>query len=150
MVEISVRPATPADQEVLARIYRRASLMNDGDRAALLAHPAALRLRDDLITDGRTLVAVMDSTVVGFASTSSIRPGVLELDDLFSDPGWLRRGVARRLIQHVVAQTAQEGVTRLEVTANDHALDFYRAVGFVTDGRVETELGVGTRMHVDI
>jgi len=43
-----------------------------------------------------------------------------------------------------------EGVTRLEVTANDHALDFYRAVGFVPDGRTETGFGAGTRMHLGI
>jgi len=51
---------------------------------------------------------------------------VLELDDLFTDPVLMRRGAARALIEHAVSRAAANGVHRIDVTANPHALDFYR------------------------
>src|SRR3954464_11791326 len=129
---MAVRAATAADEPAVARIFRRASLSNAGDRDALLAHPEALVLADDLIARGRTRVATTpDGTVVGFASTRPGGRGVLELDDLFVDPLARRRGAARQLVRRIVADAAAEGVVRMEVTANPHALDFYAAVGFV-------------------
>src|SRR3954468_1708711 len=79
-----VRDARPADQPALERVFRRASLSNAGDRAALLANPEFLALDTTLIGRGRTRVATLaDDTIVGFASTSRVEDGVLELDDLF-------------------------------------------------------------------
>jgi ribosomal protein S18 acetylase RimI-like enzyme len=42
------------------------------------------------------------------------------------------------------------GVSRLEVTANSHALGFYREVGFVDIGTAETEFGAARRMALMI
>jgi ribosomal protein S18 acetylase RimI-like enzyme len=148
---IVVREATAADGPAVARIFRSASLSNPGDRDVLLAHPDALVLDDGLLARGRTRVATSDDgAVVGFASTRPTGPGVLELDDLFVDPGARRRGAARQLMHRIVAEAVADHVLRIEVTANPHALDFYEAVGFVADARQETELGSGLRMHLDV
>ena len=90
-----------------------------------------------------------DGTIVGFASTRPTQAAVVELDDLFVEPAWMRRGVARTLMKSVAAQAVAEGVTRVEVTANEHALEFYLAVGFIPDGPADTEFGPGLRMHLD-
>jgi ribosomal protein S18 acetylase RimI-like enzyme len=42
------------------------------------------------------------------------------------------------------------GAERLEVTANEHALGFYTAAGFVDCGVTETEFGVARRMVLAI
>jgi ribosomal protein S18 acetylase RimI-like enzyme len=151
MNTIHVREAHAADEPVLARIFRRASLSHAGDRDALLADPEALTLSDDLLARGRTRVATFaDGTVVGFVTTRPTDPGVLELDDLFVDPDAMRRGVARHLILRVATEAAGEDVARIDVTANVHALGFYNAVGFVAGARVDTEFGPGQRMHLDV
>jgi GNAT superfamily N-acetyltransferase len=151
MSPIDVREATAADEPEVARIFRSASLANAGDREALLAHPDTLVLDDGLLARGRTRVATTtDGSVVGFASTRPTRRGVLELDDLFVDPPARRRGAARQLVRRIVAEAGAEGVVRIEVTANPHALDFYEAVGFVADAPEDTELGSGLRMHLDL
>jgi GNAT superfamily N-acetyltransferase len=148
--DILIREANLDDYPAMARIFRDASLANPGDRAALLAHPDALQLPDELIGTGRARVAVLNGVVVGFASTRPSEPGVLELDDVFVDPDWRRHGAARLLIRQIAAEAAQDKHTRIEVTANPHALDFYLAVGFVTDGETQTQFGTGLRMHLDV
>jgi GNAT superfamily N-acetyltransferase len=148
VTEFCVRASIPADLPVLREIYRRASLSNAGNEAALLAHPEVLLLTDDGIREGRTRVVTAAHHVVGFATT--LRAGrVLELEDLFVDPDWMRRGAGHRLVRDVEALAEREHVQRVEVTANPHARAFYEKVGFVHDGEVGTRFGAGLRMHLD-
>jgi hypothetical protein len=49
-----------------------------------------------------------------------------------------------------VDRSRERGLTRIEVTANPHALAFYENVGFVLDGTTETRFGPGHRMHLDV
>jgi len=86
---------------------------------------------------------------VGFATWIEIA-GTLELEDLFVDPGNMRRGIAAALINRIVDVLRARGVERLEVTANPHALGFYRAVGFIDCGVAETEFGAAPRMELAI
>jgi N-acetylglutamate synthase-like GNAT family acetyltransferase len=151
MSTFSVRDADAGDGPPLARIFRRASLSNAGDRDVLLAHPEALTLPDDVLVGGRTRVATKtDGTVVGFARTQPTDHGVLELEDLFVDPDAMGRGVARQLILRVVAEAASEDVVRIDVTANGDARGFYGTVGFAAGAWVGTEFGPAQRMHLDV
>lgn len=151
MTSFVIRPGRAGDTAAMEGVFRRASLSNAGDRAALLAHPEALQLSEDLAAAGRALAATLaDGTIVGFASTRPTRAATLELDDLFVEPAWMRHGVARALVLTVAARAAADGVTRVEVTGNEHALEFYLAVGFVVDGSADTEFGPGLRMHLDV
>ena len=150
MTRIIIRDARPEDYLTLQAIFERASLSNAGDRDMLMAHPEFLLLDMDRISRGRTRVALFDDAIVGFASTSPSAAHTLELDDLFVDPDSRRKGAARELILHISREASQEHVSRIEVTANSHAMEFYRAAGFETDEHVVMEFGVGTRMHLPI
>ena len=145
MVEPLIRVAVPADLGALRDLFRRSSLSNAGDRASLLAHPEALEFSGLAVDEGRTRVAVVDGRIVGFATLL----GDGELEDLFVDPGWMRRGIGRALVLDAVALARAHGLARIEVTANGEALGFYESVGFVLDGAVETAFGRGSRMHLD-
>jgi GNAT superfamily N-acetyltransferase len=148
-VTFVIRDAEPADLAALRDVYRRASLSNEGDRANLLANPDALEFPGLGGDDRRTRVATADGRVVGFA-TSVPAGDVIELDDLFVDPGWMRRGAARALVLDAMAIARGLGTGRIEVTANQHALVFYRKAGFVADNEVRTRFGPGIRMHLDV
>jgi GNAT superfamily N-acetyltransferase len=151
MMTVSIRDATMADMEALGDVFRRASVSNPGDRASLLANPEALDLSDLAVREGRTRVAVVeDGSILGFATTTIAVDCTIELEDLFVDPMWRSRGVARTLVWDVVAKARSEGVNRMEVVANRHALAFYEAVGFAVDGVTETRFGKGLLMHLDI
>jgi GNAT superfamily N-acetyltransferase len=147
---LSVRDAVPADRDAVQRLFRRASLSNDGDRDNLLAHPDALVFSDTAIIEQRTRVATdVDGVVIGFATSADVAGG-LELEDLFVDPDRMRRGVARALVLDIVQRARRAGIARIEVTANRHALAFYDAVGFVHDHDVETRFGPAPRMFLEI
>jgi ribosomal protein S18 acetylase RimI-like enzyme len=140
-----IRTGTPNDLSAADSVYRRASLSNTGDRDNLLAHPEYLILGPEGLAEGRTHVAEQDGSVVGFATWAEA-DGVVELEDLFVDPDYRRRGIAAALVGRIAEVLRARGAERLEVTANPHAMGFYRAVGFVDCGVAETPLGTAPRM----
>ena len=144
-----IRLGTSADLAAATSVYRRASLSNAGDRDNLLAHPEYLILGPAGLAEGRTHVAEEDGSLVGFATWIET-VGAIELEDLFVDPGYMRRGIAVALINRIVEVLRARGVERLEVTANPDALEFYRAVGFIDCGVAETEFGTAPRMELAI
>jgi GNAT superfamily N-acetyltransferase len=144
-----IRLGEPADLGAVTDVYRRASMSNPGERDILLAHPEHLILGPEGLAEGRTHVAEEGGSLVGFATWIDVG-GATELDDLFVDPDWMRRGIATALVNRIVDVVRARGVERLEVTANAHALGFYRAVGFVDCGVAETEFGAAPRMVLAI
>jgi GNAT superfamily N-acetyltransferase len=148
-VTFVIRDAGPADLAALRDVYRRASLSNEGDRMNLLANPDALEFPGLGGDDRRTRVATAGGRIAGFA-TSVPAGGVIELDDLFVDPAWMRRGVGRALVLDAVEIARDLGARRIEVTANQHALVFYGKAGFIADHEVRTRFGPGVRMHLDV
>lgn len=144
-----IRLGTPADLPAAGCVYRRASLSNAGDRDNLLAHPEYLILRPEGLAEGRTYVAEEGGSVAGFAAWARA-DGVTELEDLFVDPGWRRRGIATALVSHIVDVLRAQGVRYLEVTANPHAEGFYNAAGFIDCGTAETVFGTAPRKRLTI
>jgi GNAT superfamily N-acetyltransferase len=144
-----IRLGVPADLPAATGVYRRASLSNAGDRDNLLAHPEFLVLGPEGLAEGRTYVAEEDGSVVGFATWAET-DGSIELEDLFVDPGWMRRGIATALVSRIVDVLRARGAECLEVTANPHAREFYSAAGFADCGVAETEFGAAPRMRLTI
>ena len=146
---LGLRFAEIADLPALSDVFRRASLSNEGDRASLLAHPDALEFSARAVEEGRVRVAAIENRIVGFA-TMVVTDQSGELDDLFVDPNCRRRGIATALVLDALDRAADQELTRIEVTANAHALAFYESVGFVSDGMRQTRFGPGNRMHINV
>jgi GNAT superfamily N-acetyltransferase len=144
-----IRLGAPADLSAATDVYRRASLSNAGDRDNLLAHPEHLILGPEGLAEGRTYVAEEDGSVVGFATWAEA-DGAIELEDLFVDPGWRRRGIATALVSRIVDVSRARRMECLEVTANPHARGFYSAAGFIDCGVAETDFGASPRMRLAI
>jgi len=149
VADFSIRLARADDLAAIKEVFRRSSLSNDGDRVFLLDNPEVPVFDDAAVRAGRTRVADADGHIVGFA-TMTVAGEMAELDDLFVDRPWMRRGVARALILDAASAARAVGSRRIEVTANEHARSFYDAVGVVGDGAVATQFSSGTRMDLDI
>jgi GNAT superfamily N-acetyltransferase len=133
-----IRDAELMDMEVIQEVFERASLSNENDRHQLQEHPEWLELSDKGIVEGRMRVAVDDDEVVTGFATYLIADGVAELEDLFVDPRWMRHGIGTALVLDISARLHVLHFERLEVTANPHAMAFYRRMGFVEEGIVAT------------
>ena len=144
-----IRLGVPADLAAASDVYRSASLSNPGDRDNLLAYPEYLVLGPGGLAEGRTYVAEEEGSLVGFATWIEAG-GVLELEDLFVDPAWRRRGIATALVSRITQVLRARGAERLEVTANPHAMGFYRAAGFIDCGVADTVFGTAPRMALAI
>jgi GNAT superfamily N-acetyltransferase len=142
--EPAIRDAQPDDVAAIRDVFRRASWSNDGDRALLTAHPEYLEWSPDPAMVTR--VALVDGVVGGFASA---RPDddVVELVDLFVEPALMRRGIAGALVDDVVRFARERGLSRIEVSANDHARAFYAHAGFVVVGTAQVESGTAPRLR---
>ena len=144
-----IRLGVPGDLPAASDVYRSASLSNAGDREMLLAHPEYLVLGPEGLAEGRTYVAEEEGSLVGFATWNEAA-GIVELEDLFVEPGWRRRGIATALVDRIAQVLRVRGVERLEVTANPHAMGFYHAAGFIDCGVADTVFGAAPRMALAI
>ncbi len=136
---------------VLVELQRRSSLDSELYREQLLAHPDAIELPAEFVERGLVRVAPdADDVPVGFATVVPGTDHTGELDGLFVEPERMRCGIGRMLVDDAVAIARAGGLTRIDVTANPAALEFYRALGFVTDGIAPTRFGPATHMHLDL
>ena len=148
---VSIRTAVPEDLPELQRVYRAASLGNPADRPLLLEHPEFLVFEGAAIADGGTRVAIIDGRVVGFATViAGVLESDLELDDLFVDPDWQRRGVGRQLVADLATTARSRGVEAVLVTGNSHAKAFYLSMGFVEFSEAPTAFGAAPRFYLDL
>ena len=90
-------------------------------------------------------MAEEDGSVVGFATWAEA-DGTIDLEDLFVDPDYRRRGIASALVRRITEVLRARGAARLEVTANPHAMEFYRSAGFTDCGTADTDFGTAPRM----
>ena len=90
-----------------------------------------------------------DGVIVGFATWLGAGD-VIEVEDMFVDPDWMRQGAGRALMQDLITIARHRGARHLEVTANQHAHAFYASAGFVIGDTAETRFGPATRMHLDL
>lgn len=150
MQDLLIRAAVASEQKQLEDLQLRASLTNEGDRDALLAHPDAIEMPLTQIAAGGVFVAEHNGIIVGFAAVEPREDGESELDALFVDPNMRRRGIARLLIEHCAGVARSRKSTALCVVGNPHAKDFYTACGFTLMGMAETRFGPGLLMRLAV
>ena len=146
----TIRPARPAEREALEALQRRSSADGAMYREQLEAHPDAIELPPEQIAAGHVRVAELDGAAVGFAVLLECTGGACELDGLFVDPGQMRGGVGRLLIEDAKSLARERGATRIDVIANPQALSFYEAVGFRPAGSAQTRFGPAPRMSLSV
>ena len=147
---VSIRLAVSSEQGALEALQLRASLMNETDREALLAHPDAIELPIAQIEAGRVFVAERDGATLGFSVVLPRNDGDAELDGLFVEPSAWRGGIGRKLVEAAGAFAASAGASALYVIGHPLSAGFYYACGFELLGKAETRFGAALSMRKEL
>jgi putative acetyltransferase len=130
---VSIRHAERRDaadvQRVVERAIRRSAVVEY--RAAQIDAWASGGTEDgaaDMIDRTVAFVAESDGRVVGFSNLDRD-----DVDQMYVDPDFEGRGVARRLYDAVEAEARARGVTELTVTASLRAVAAFRAFSFAAE-----------------
>jgi ribosomal-protein-alanine acetyltransferase len=112
---ISIRSATESDLDEIERIQSASLPAVEWNVADYLRH--------------QCLVASVDDRLAGFAVARRTVPDEMEVLNVAVDPPFRRRGVARTLIQYLLAQ--HRGTVYLEVRQSNYAArKLYHSLGF--------------------
>ena len=131
---MEIRRATPDDRNVLFDLWLRSvrathTFVSEADIQSFMP-----LVRDYLASTKTEFWALCDAdgAVMGFAGMAGPR-----LESLFLAPEFHRRGGGRRLVEHM---RALRGELTVDVNEqNTPAIAFYRACGFVVEGRSELD-----------
>ncbi|MDY0810355.1 GNAT family N-acetyltransferase [Kitasatospora purpeofusca] len=130
-----IRPARPSEAAALTALALRSKARLGYDAAFMAACRAELTLESGQIEADRTTVAEDDGRVLGFVTPTGAPPeGGTDL--LFVEPDAVGRGIGRRLVEHLCAETAALGLTRIVVDSDSHAEPFYLALNAARTGTV--------------
>ena len=142
-----MRLARASERSLLEDLQRRASLVWEEYREALLAHPEAIALPGSQIADGCVAVAEKRGEILGFAVVLPRADGDAELDGLFVEPDYWKNGIGRVLIVQAERMARSKDAAALHVIANPQAVGFYRKCGFIECGHAETRFGPAATMR---
>jgi GNAT superfamily N-acetyltransferase len=145
--ELTIRVALPSEKKSLEDLQRRASLVWEEYREALLAEPSAIDLPLEHLAAGHTYVAERSGQILGFGVVLPRVDGNAELDGLFVEPAIWKHGTGRRLVQEAERLAVSRGAQWLYVVGNPKAQGFYQACDFEHVGVEQTRFGPGVTMR---
>jgi len=98
-------------------------------------------------------IATVDDLIIGYAHVVVGPPDSRSalLNRIYVDAEWRGRGLANELLDAVLVESEQRGVTRLELTVferNARAIAFYKRAGFAATG--STTFAVGEDLQTDV
>ena len=147
---ISVRTATAADispvDTLLAQSYARLLKGSYPPSVMVTAVPLISRANPFLISSGTYYVACDEAGAIlgaGGWSRSSRGRKVADVRHLVTHHQHLRKGVARQIMESVIAEARRAGITQMESLSTRVAVPFYAAMGFDTRMEVDVELRPG-------
>ncbi|MGC4792045.1 N-acetyltransferase family protein [Micromonospora sp. DT178] len=134
MADTAVRPMRPYDAERVLAIYQAG--LDDGEASFETSAPTWAAFDAARLPEHR-FVAVDGGTVVGWVavsptSTRAVYAGVVE-HSVYVDPGARGRGVARLLLDTLVASTEAAGIWTIQsgvFPENTASLGLHRRAGF--------------------
>ena len=140
---VKVRSAIPADQKQLNTVMHNASLAVETGEVLrrLMEERELLNVDAKLISSGQVVLAEADGVVVGFASFVIAESAYTELDGMFVDPSYWRRGIGRMIFEAAQRELIARHATGIRVVSSASAVHFYKSVGFSIVGEEKTPLG---------
>ncbi len=136
--EVALRPADPADDATIAAAIE---LGNRG--SSTLGHLPFAAYRD-AAEGGCLLIARAGDVIVGFALFAATKRWI-RLSQLYVEPSWRRRGIARRLVDWIAERFGAYPGIRVKCRRDYGLAPVWTALGFARGGEIA---GRGRERHV--
>lgn len=129
-----LRPAAPADAEVIA-LHRYPDGADASERLPYAAWVADVLTRGVyvgfLAWDGEEVVAGAGLTLLEWGpSRGDGQPWRARVVNVWTQPDWRRRGLARALVTRCLDAARERGVTRVSLGTSEAARPLYTSLGF--------------------
>jgi len=146
MTAPTIRPATPTDIPAICRIY--ADAVRNGTASFEIEAPDEVEMarRQKTLLDGGYpyLVAETEGGLAGYAYAGAYRPRPAYRfsveDSIYLDPGHHGRGIGRRLLDALIAESERRGFRQMIAVIGDSAqapsIALHRAAGFEMIGTI--------------
>ena len=134
---ISIRPALATDARVLTAIAFAAKRHWAYPEDWISHWADQLTITSERIDQWTISVAEADAKSVGFYALS-LHQQTAELEHCWVLPDYLGRGIGRTLLQHALKLLKSRDINKLRVEADPHAAGFYRRLGGVEIGFVNS------------
>lgn len=130
-----IRPMGPADADAVLAIYQAG--MDGGNASFETVTPAWEAFDASKLAEHRLVAVDMDGTVLGWVAVSAVSPraayaGVVE-HSVYVDPAAQGRGVARALLDALIASTEAAGIWTIQsgvFPENTASLTLHERAGF--------------------
>jgi GNAT superfamily N-acetyltransferase len=152
--DIIIRTATPADETILSELltaaYRELARGSYDSEALAAALPLMSRANPKLLASGSYYIAEIGGSAAGCGGWTIDKPGsgeviagVGHIRHFATHPAHLRKGVARLLLEHCLAEARAAGIRVMMSQSTLPAEQFYAAAGFRRVGPIMVEMGPG-------
>lgn len=139
-MKLHIRLAKPNEAAVLTDLSMRSKRSNGYDDDFMAACQEELTVTVERMSEGEYWVADTGSICGCVSLTPDVSDETsAEIDALFIDPDWQRKGIGRQLWAKMLERAAQLNITTLMLDADPYAVSFYKAMGFETIGETPSD-----------
>ncbi len=147
-LRVTLRKAVPGDlaavDRLLQRSYPKLLAADYPPSVMVTAVPLLTRAQPGLLASQRYFVAeTPEGRILAAGGWSGRGAGLGEVRHVATDPGAIRRGIGRALMEAVLQDARAAGVARMDCLATRTAVPFYKALGFSEAGPRVMELRAG-------
>jgi GNAT superfamily N-acetyltransferase len=137
---VNIRRAMIVEASVLTDIAMRSKAFWGYSDDFMQACRNELQVSEEKIVDTRYLLFVAEEhgEILGYYALERLSSEAYELDAIFIDPRYIRKGIGKALINHAKEVMVEEAVTTLLIQGDPNAEGFYESIGAQRIGQRES------------
>ncbi|QDU08688.1 GNAT family N-acetyltransferase [Gimesia aquarii] len=124
-----IRRAQPQECTTISALGIRSKSHWNYSSQMMATFRSELTLLAEDIQKRRVYVVTIDNTIVGYYSLREIDSKAIELEHLFVDPDYLKRGYGSQMFHHAMEVIKSKGFSRLVIQSDPNASGFYEKLG---------------------
>jgi len=136
----TISKATADDAEILTNITKKSKSHWGYSNEQIESWSSQLTITTNYIETNKIYKLVINDLVVGYYSYVILEENVVQLDNLFVLPEYIRKGLGTFLMSDFLDRCKALKFQKVVLDADPNAENFYKKHGFKTVGQIETSI----------